>query len=372
MSLFDWFKRKQNVQDQLPALVPSVQTPAPVIEQVPTPAPVVPKYIMTNDGNITVNWNGKTHSIGKTHRNYDAIVAALLNGESNRLDMLLDVAVAIQKAIKGVTVNEYGEVFYGGEQVHNVVADKISEFIRAKQPYKPLVSFLANLMENPSERSRNELYQFLTHGGFPITHDGCFMAYKGIKDDWKDCHTGTFDNSIGSVNEMPREDVDPDSSVACSVGFHVGTRSYALGFAKGHTVLVKVNPRDAVSVPHDEKCQKLRVCRYEVVEVSDRLIQEPLYPAVQATVEEDEDDYEPEGEMADDCGLGNCLDSLLGDDDDADPMPAYDNEDFYDEPLEENCDANPVAVKAPKRAACAYCGAKGGKKHDKKCKRPKR
>lgn len=355
MDLLAWFKRKDGpraVENQLPTLAaPAVQV------EVAAPAPEEPQYIMTDDGNVTVRWHGKTHAIGKTHRNYDTIVAALLNKESNRLDMLLDVAAAIQKAVAGVTVNEYGEVFYGGQQVHGVVADKISEFIRTKQPYKPLILFLGNLMQNPSEKSREQLYNFLMHGGFPVTHDGCFLAYKGIRSDWKDKHTGTFDNSIGSVNEMERDLVDPDSSQACSTGFHVGTHSYATQFVSngGLMVLVKVNPRDAVSVPTDHCCEKLRVCRYEVVEVCERKLDEPLYPAVQPSVddEDDEDDDEYEDDEED----------------------GYDYED--DEPVD---DGTPWAelptdaattVKTPKRAACIYCDAKGGKKHASKCKRPK-
>ena len=50
----------------------------------------------------------------------------------------------------------------------------------------------------------------------------------------------------------------------CSFGLHCGTRAYAVGY--GSIILtVKVNPADAVSVPSDSDCQKIRVCRYLVV-----------------------------------------------------------------------------------------------------------
>lgn len=61
-------------------------------------------------------------------------------------------------------------------------------------------------------------------------------------------------------------------------------------------MIVKVNPVDAVSVPHDCKYQKLRVCKYEVVsemEWSDQL-RKPLYSAdgqeYQSFVNDDYDD----------------------------------------------------------------------------------
>jgi hypothetical protein len=44
--------------------------------------------------------------------------------------------------------------------------------------------------------------------------------------------------------------------------------------------LVRFNPRDAVSVPQDAECQKLRVCKYEVleeIECDNSEIKEPYY-----------------------------------------------------------------------------------------------
>ena len=125
---------------------------------------------------------------------------------------------------------------------------------------EPMIKFLDNLMENPSKKSVDELYSFLEYGNLPITPDGCFLAYKGVTTDFKDCHTRSFDNSVGAINEMPRNQVNDDPNAACSVGFHVGTFNYARGFGQ-ETTIVKVDPADAVSVPHDHSCEKLRVRR---------------------------------------------------------------------------------------------------------------
>lgn len=360
MSIMDWFKRK----------------PATQGVEVKELVPVEPTYLMTNDGNITLRWHGKTHSIGKAHRNYEGIVNALVNKETSRLDSLVDAAVQVERAIEGVTVNEYGEVFYRGTQAHGVIADKIGEFVRAKLPYKPLARFLGNLMENPSEESRQELYLFLQHKGFPVTHDGCFMAYKGIRKDWKDIHTGSFDNSIGSAPVMDRKDVDTNRSVTCSRGFHVGTHEYATSFGRGgRVVLVKVNPRDAVSVPADHNDEKLRVCTYEVVEECPGLVTEPIYRAPNESSDYEDEDTCPscgdsecwdmeceEEEECPDCGdidcPGGCETSGLD-------IEEEDNIACGDEPAA-------VAVKIPKRAACTYCGAKGGKRHADNCRRPQK
>ena len=57
-----------------------------------------------------------------------------------------------------------------------------------------------------------------------------------------------------------------DVEQGCAKGLHVGSWEYANDFkGNGHLMVVKVNPRDAVSVPRDCSWQKLRACRYVVV-----------------------------------------------------------------------------------------------------------
>jgi hypothetical protein len=63
---------------------------------------------------------------------------------------------------------------------------------------------------------------------------------------------------------MPRNEVDEDWGVDCSQGLHVGSASYQ--FSGDVKVLVKVNPKDVVSVPSNET-NKCRVCAYEIVEI---------------------------------------------------------------------------------------------------------
>jgi len=99
-----------------------------------------------------------------------------------------------------------------------------------------------------------------------------------VKQDFWDKHTGrTFQYMPGKIIEMPREQVCADRHQACAAGIHVGTLSYAKGFST-IVILLKVNPRDAVSVPIHET-QKLRVCRCEVVRVyeGDKVLARPVY-----------------------------------------------------------------------------------------------
>lgn len=351
MSLFDWFKRKAAKRVDAPAPVPAPEVETPVVEQTKTTRHI--GYIIVKD-NVSLTIDGKPYSIGRSHLNFDKIVAALKAEEFDKLDRLIDVAGDVSRRLKGkITVNEFGEVLQDGKPVHNVVATRIGEFVRGGLPFEPLVRFLENLLANPSEHSIEQLYAFLEHGGFPITPDGCFLAYKGVTDDFKDKHTKSFDNKIGSVNEMPRERVDPSPHAACSVGFHVGTHNYATQFVNdgGKVVMVKVNPADAVSVPHDHSCEKLRVCRYEVVAMCPGKVVEPL-----STIgyEGDLDLAEEEDHFIEEAVFEDMEDQTT---DDGDTEPEA---------------TTSVAVATPKRAACTYCGAKGGKKHAKNCRRPKK
>jgi len=138
-----------------------------------------------------------------------------------------------------------------------------------------MVKFLENLMQNPSARGVSETYWFLENYGLPITDDGCFLAYKAVRSDYTDIYSGKFLNSVGSVVSMPRNMVDDNYGVDCSKGLHVGALDYVVGyghFVKGEVrsangnrlLIVKVNPKDVVSVPKYEGHTKMRVCEYTV------------------------------------------------------------------------------------------------------------
>ena len=130
---------------------------------------------------------------------------------------------------------------------------------------EPLVNFMDNLMQNPSHRSVNELYGFLEKNNLPITPDGHFLAYKRVRDNYFDVHSGTMDNSVGKIVEMPRNEVDDNANNTCSSGLHFCSQEYLTSFGGDRTVIVKINPRDVVSIPNDYNNSKGRACRYEVI-----------------------------------------------------------------------------------------------------------
>lgn len=251
----------------------------------------VPFILNRSSGLLSLVLKGKKFDLGKDHHNYQRILDSLEHGTEDELYLLADVVASVVKFSHGhVKVLDNGMVTYKDKPIHNVVARRILDFIIHGIPFQHMLAFLNNLFENPSEHSIEQLYSFLENGGFPITPDGYFLGYKAIRGNYTDKHTGKFDNSPGKVVEVPRDQVDPNHFADCSYGLHVGTYEYAKGFGSHGDVLVlvKVNPRDCVSVPAGEGHAKLRCCRYEVVAVYERQGRMDL-PAVGPSGEEDWD-----------------------------------------------------------------------------------
>ena len=246
-------------------------------------------YILTEES-LTVVVSGKAMTMQKDHPAWSQAIDALNNEEYDRLENLFDVSKAVEDYVdseSGITVKE-GSVFFQGEAIHNVVVDKILSFMRQGLPFKPLVRFLGKLMANPSRRAVNELYTFLEHKNMPVTPDGNFIAYKGVTDDFKDFHTGKFDNSVGQTLSMVRNGVCDDANIGCSYGFHAGSYEYAKGYASngGHLLRVEIDPTDVVSVPLDCNCQKLRTAKYKVIALHES-IERPLDDGIYGEYDDD-------------------------------------------------------------------------------------
>lgn len=239
-------------------------------------------FIATRDG-ISAVIDGETLTITSDNPSYKQVLDAIKSRqEPAQIAELFRTANAVRSYMASGTdtvatgkvevIN--GEVRYQGETLHNIVVDRILQFMTDGLPADPLLRFLENLLQNPSRRSVEELYKFLENGSMPITEEGNIIAYKGVNEDYTDCHTGKFDNHPGKENSMQRRDVDDDFRRDCSNGFHVGSVRYATGFGQ-RTVLVEVNPADVVSVPEND-CEKMRCCRYKVIADYAGAIKRPL------------------------------------------------------------------------------------------------
>jgi hypothetical protein len=252
------------------------------------------------DGNLTLVLNNQSYQVLPDHINYKMILEVLPTATAEELLEIVDVEKSIATFSDGLVEIKNGQVTYEGEVVHGSISKRILEFMSKGLPFQPLVNFLNNLMENPSMQSQKELYDFLEHEHLPITEDGHFLAYKAVRNDYKDKYRGAFDNSIGQICQMQRAKVDDDRSRGCSDGLHAGALNYVAGYGSvengDRIVIVKINPKDVVSVPSDCNCEKLRTCRYEVVGEYQGELLKPLYSADfdQDDYDDEEDDYDRE------------------------------------------------------------------------------
>lgn len=227
-------------------------------------------YIM-QDENITLfviqDGSMQPITVASTHPNFIKIRDAIKEKDFDTAVSLADIPVQIEKWGAGNVEVRGGSIYYKGKSIDNSVVSRILKMIEEGFDVQPMLRFLDNLMLNPSNQSVQELYDFLDFSDLPITDDGCFLAYKAVSNDFKDFRTGTMDNSVGSVVEMPRNEVDDNRDNTCSTGLHfTSLTGYVkwFGNANMRVVAIKINPRDVVSIPTDYDNKKGRCCKYEV------------------------------------------------------------------------------------------------------------
>lgn len=255
--------------------------------------------------NIVVNYEGQTHTLSREDAYSVNLVEALKTKNWDALPGLISQAKRIETFSEGKFRVRDGEIMVEGVKAPEILGRKIQEFVREGLPYEPLVKFAKNLQLNPSYRAITELYGFLEKNNHPITENGCFIAYKKVRPNFKDIHSGTFDNSPGTTPSMPRSGVDEDAHRTCSNGLHVANWDYAANHFGSSTDImleVEVDPADVVAIPVDYNQSKMRVCKYRVLGVVERELSTPLrVTAPPAVVEADEEEELEEDTVCDDC-----------------------------------------------------------------------
>lgn len=239
--------------------------------------------------NIIAWVDGEILEASTGHPNFNTIKEAVIYDEEDydveEIKNLFNTERLVEKKFERLSERVHvanGQVYFDGDVVNSALTDQIMRFVHdGVEDWEPLVAFYEKLSTNPNAHSREQLYGWLNSAGeFTITDDGDFIAYKGVNrrgDEFVSVHSGSairndepvngyVVNMPGDVITMPRGDVQFNPSVGCSTGLHAGTWEYASDF--GQVVLsVRINPRDVVSVPTDCNEQKLRTCRYKVIDV---------------------------------------------------------------------------------------------------------
>ncbi len=230
-------------------------------------------YLLTKNS-VTLHYDGKTKVVAKDDGRFEEVLNALREKRHDEIPAIVEPELYFES--QGLELDlDTQTVKVQGEAMPAELNTRIVEYKQSKLPFQSLLNFWENLKKNPSFNSRAQLFKFLENKGHSITEDGCFIGYRGVREDFKDRHTGTFDNKPGSICSMPREKVDDNPANTCSHGFHVGGYEYAKEFGP-KLVLVKVNPMDVVAVPNDYNGQKMRVCQFEVLKEVQNLVSDPV------------------------------------------------------------------------------------------------
>lgn len=243
-------------------------------------------YVATNRGLSCLFDGGESFTVQKDHINYEAIMKLIkANGAATKLEDF-EKLFSVKKSIESFEFEETKlilndtevEIHIDGKKEQTISSKLLNRIIAIfkaedevlkEMQFIAIVRFIRNLYQNPSYRSVKELYGFLEKNDLPITQDGTFLAYKKVRYDYMDIHSGTFDNSIGKVCEMARHDVEDNSEVTCSSGLHACSFDYLENYGSSdldRIVVVEINPKDVVSIPTDYNHAKLRCCYYKVVD----------------------------------------------------------------------------------------------------------
>ena len=224
---------------------------------------------------LILNHAGKTTTLNKADGRYDQVIQKIKEKKLDEIIPLLSIADSLSE--RGFQVID-GVVHVDGDALPDSLSTRVLDFFNSNLPFEPLLKFWAKLKNNPSFNSRQMLFKFLEHNGHPITTEGNFIAYRAVRNDFLDKHTGKIDNTVGNIVSIDRNKVDDNPNNTCSTGLHVATLSYAQDFASGNDKLldVEVDPADVVAVPTDYNGTKMRVCKFKVVAESQGLIEKPL------------------------------------------------------------------------------------------------
>jgi len=271
---------------------------------------------------VTLFHEGEVLVAGHDHPNISNIVTGVLEGDedvANLFDVQRALDVAFNKVSDRVSVRD-GIVYFDGDPVNSALTDQIVATMEQgdEDGFTALVNFFENLAANPEEHSREQLYSFVEKNSISIDKDGYLIMMKGVNayagvdgieytsisrgtatvDGVQ--HTGNIPNKIGSIVEMPRSEVAHDPRTACHTGLHVGAENYARSFAQGAVIIVRVNPRDVVSVPSDSAHQKMRVCRYVVLDIAPDDSLPAYYKSEEEIIDQDvNDEWDDEDEDED-------------------------------------------------------------------------
>lgn len=258
-------------------------------------------FVLTADG-VSGLAEMKPFNVSRSHQNYNAIIDALKAKEWHRIHDLINVSKQIAVAIKETNsdngriqiCSDAGVILFDGYEIRNTLVDRIIKMLADGFDVKPMCNFLENCMDLRKEVA-DRIFDWIEAGCMPITEDGCFLAYKRVRDDYMSFYDGKTLNPVGGWVRLPRSMCDDNQHNTCSKGLHFCSQGYLPSYhgGAGRILVLKVNPKDVVAIPVEYGTAKGRACAYEVVtELSESprvAVENPSTPALPQPVIETAD-----------------------------------------------------------------------------------
>lgn len=241
---------------------------------------MIPLRVIKLAASIVVALGTESNQINSTDPKYKTLEEALQKHEGKekvteeeaaeiRKILLGEEVVAVLNWSEGNLSVKNGVVTWKGKTLHGKLQPVLLKFAKRGDVLglHRFSKFVEKVEQAVSWKVTNRLFDFVAVNNLEIDDDGDILAYKVVRSNYTDKHTGTFDNSIGAEIECNRNEVDDRDEVTCSNGFHVCSFDYIKSFSGNgdKLVIVKVNPADFVSIPVDYNSTKARVCHYKVV-----------------------------------------------------------------------------------------------------------
>lgn len=256
-------------------------------------------YAQVKNGTATlIDENGEPTSVSATNPAFGKVVSAINQGDLESIPEILENGIEVKPLVSILEQmlkdfddsrffydTETQDLLFEGEEVPNPIKEYLEQNLACMEKPLRILKFTAKLLAgNISYSVRARILDFLQYcglsdDGFEISDDGNLIAYKGVREDGTSVHQGYgvvngevyrnshLPNKVGAVVTMPRHMISDDPGEGCSKGLHVGTLNYADSFSKGMVVKCEVDPADIVSVPYDCSNQKIRCCKYVVLDV---------------------------------------------------------------------------------------------------------
>lgn len=230
--------------------------------------------IMILPESVVIVIDGKPETITTSHQSYDRIVEAIKSRDIKLAYTLMKPREAIAKFATGLVDISNNRVRWSGHDITGTSVAKRILTLMLRGDYsnmQRLTNFLDKMFQNPSSSlvQSGRIYEFMAYSDIEIAEDGDIILYKSVRGNYMDKHSGTIDNTPGTIVRMARSFVNDDNKDLCSYGLHVCSLAYlkqCFGHLGQRVVRCKLNPKDIVSITDDYKSSKIRCCEYLVLD----------------------------------------------------------------------------------------------------------